>query len=456
MEDIKQDDGITLGQLFKVIFGRWKLFLAVFIATALVVIMAITFAYNKNKKVYTASFDLTLTNVNEGKYIDGSTFDYRDLVTIDTLNDVKNSNESFSNISVESLVDKGGISISKEEILDTKDNTSVKNIKYSITAQQKYFKSSTQAREFINAIASVPVKRTIVMLDFMNYSSNIDAFNKAQLYDDQVKLLSAQYDLILENYETLTKTYGDVKLHGEEFKNRTISNELTSVTVAFNNQPISTLQIEIDNNGFVKNYESNSIILRNQLDDLYNTYSNNEKTIEKLQGIEEGLVSKGTNGQSYDFASFNETITELSVSNSKIIDDMRKILRKLAIQTEAATLEAEYTNLLGDDKLFKTEDIYKKLPTEEDKVKFEAKINTQYRDKLVEFTNNFKKVQKDVVSNYSKVNYDKSSVITYNGGLSTAKTVIAALALGFIVACLVNLIVDGKHLHDDNKKQIAE
>ena len=160
MEDIKQDDGITLGQLFKVIFGRWKLFLAVFIATALVVIMVITFAYNKNKKVYTASFDLTLTNVNEGKYIDGSTFDYRDLVTIDTLNDVKNSNESFSNISVESLVDKGGISISKEEILDTKDNTSVKNIKYSITAQQKYFKSSTQAREFINAIASVPVKRT--------------------------------------------------------------------------------------------------------------------------------------------------------------------------------------------------------------------------------------------------------------------------------------------------------
>ncbi|MCR5787033.1 MAG: hypothetical protein K6G28_04970 [Acholeplasmatales bacterium] len=457
MEDM-QEDGITLGQLFKVMFRRWKLLLMVTIGTALVIIMAITFVYNKGKKIYSADFNWTLTGVQEEKYIDGSKFDYKNLVTLDTLQKVKDSDESFKNISVEDLVKNGGISISKKDVRDTKDSSAVTKSYYTITTYQKYYKSAEQAKNFVKAIASVPVYETINMLDEMNYTSNFDSYNKSLIYDNQVSYLKDQYALLNENYKTLVETYGDVKLQGEPFNNNTISQQQAILETYFKNHPIDSLQIEINNSGFVKDYTTYNVILKANIDDLYNTYTNNQEKILNLKAIVTELLSiandKGV--QSLELSAYNEQIQKLTVQNVDIKAEMKNSLRKIARQDQYSTnhekFVSDYEKLTKSGIFADFNDIFSDINNSvSTKAEFDEKLETVYKNQLETYTNDFKNAQKDVISNNSKVSYENASVIVASGGISSALTVVLSLIVGLVIGCFVNLIIDSKYLHENTR-----
>jgi len=246
-----EENGITLSQLLKVMIGRNKkrkillgcITLAIFIIMAL----ALKIVYNGSKEVYTANFDWTAVGLNEGKYVDGSNFDYLTLQTTDVLNDVKNSNERFNSIDVNALVNRGAFSIKKIEEKDKENN--VLSTSYRITTLQKYYPTNVIAREFVEAVGNYPIKKTIEKLETVNYDSNIVAYNSSIIFDAQVDYLKAQYSLLNKEYKTLIETYGDVTLN-----NKSVSKVQQEMLTYFTNYSLDSLTNEISNYGYVKDY----------------------------------------------------------------------------------------------------------------------------------------------------------------------------------------------------------
>lgn len=67
-----EDDGVTLGQIFRAMFHNKIRLLIVGITTLIVVFIFITLGYNKNSKTYVAKFKYSDINIANGHYSDGS------------------------------------------------------------------------------------------------------------------------------------------------------------------------------------------------------------------------------------------------------------------------------------------------------------------------------------------------------------------------------------------------
>ena len=128
-------------------------------------------------------------------------------------------------------------------------------------------------------------------------------------------------------------------------------------------------------------------------------------------------------------AAYNEIITELAVENVEID-------RKLA------TIESQLTNGGSTD------------PDYQAAMKaYDAKME-KFDEALTKYTNDYKEVQKDVVTNGSYVSYKNNSVYT-QGGIRMLIAIPALLILGCFVGCVVNVCLDHKKLTKKEEKEVS-
>ncbi len=415
-----EDEGISLGQIFKVIFRRWKLLLFITGVIFVVGLLGSQLIYNKLKTDYTTSIVYNVQGVNDGVYADNSQFNYRDLVKLETLEQVKASDEKFSSIDIKTLVEKEKISIKKEIVQD--ENKTSSQIVFTITASGRYFKNAEQARDYFAAVLAVPVNKTISITEDANNTINLDAYTKSNDFGEQVNYLKAQLSYLNSKYDALIAQFGDIYPSGDNQKK--LSEYRLELNSYFEIHKFSELDNELTAYKYVKNFNDNKTKLEVRKASLEKQITDNEKVISALYDY---MVKLNNNSENFTqsiqssemFTPYTSQIASLTASNASMQNEVTDINKQLAENGgDAAKITA-----------------------------FEQKLASYY-NQLDSDTEIYTTVSKHVVSENTSFDYTGKSIDS-KGGLSLIISVLLFLIGGFVVAAIVNLILDRKYLKEE-------
>ena len=201
-----EEEGISLGQIFKVIFRRWKLLLFITGIIFVFGLLGSQLIYNKLKTNYSTEVDYSVANVNGGTYIDNSKFNYRDLIKLSNLEEIKNNKSEYSNIDVKKMSDDENISI----VRNAKDNNENSQVTFTLTVSGKYFKNATQAKDFMFDVLNQTVVNTIDIVSNSAHDANLKAYKESTDYDSAIYYLEEQVYYLVSQYDKYVSLYGDV------------------------------------------------------------------------------------------------------------------------------------------------------------------------------------------------------------------------------------------------------
>lgn len=402
------EEGIELKTIIKVAFGRKILLACITILITIIGVLGIELVYNKSKEKYVASFEYSLPGINDGRYIDGSNFNYKTLISLDNLRDAKDSNDNFKALDVEKMYSKNDIEITYT-YQDDKNNE-LKNPYYTISIKEKYFKTSEQAGDFVEILANYPIEKTLEIVKNTKYDYNLTSYNSALTYEAQIDYLNSQINLLNDKYSSLITNYGDLHIDNEQ-----ISEHQAKLTLYFVNNPLSILSNELEIKGYVKNHSFTLPQLETQIEYLKDEYDRNEVLIGKYKTLIEAILEKTT--IAVDIGNYTAEIAKLTNRNA-------------AIDKELSILEAKVTSVSN---------------AVETPQAFITDLNAA-KDALVTFTDEYAEVEKKVYNDYNQVFFANKAIVELDGGISFIISIAISLVAGLAVGCVVNLILDRKKL----------
>lgn len=424
----ENNGGITLGQLFSVVFGR-KILLAVITVVILIVgTLGYKFMISDPSEQYQARFEYNIQGFENSTYIDGSQFNYRELISYDNLLAIKESNPDFSSINVEKLCDNNAIKIDLVTEYTTIGSNTTNEISaqyYKITVYKSYFSSKKQARNFIEEICLQPLNITKKLTTETDYTTNLINFDSSVAYENKITYLQNQLDFLNKKYEALIDFYGDVQYEGKK-----LSNILSEVNIYFENNSLDNLYQEAIQNGYV-NGDAQKSQLETEKATLLDEKKLNTNTIAALTAERQSLIDSVSNMssglQNLDLSVYNQKIAELTIRNSEIDYQIEVINRKLGIINQDGV---EVPNTTTNKSTLE---------------QFVTKLN-ESKLKMEEFTNIYTEAERQVITEYSKVYYHANSIIIQSEGTSIALVAACFLVVGVVVGCVVNLCLDYKKL----------
>lgn len=422
-----EDEGMSLIELIHIIFRRKWILLGVTLGIFILSILFSSLVLNRNKEYYSVTFSLEYPESSNYKYPDGTSFNYRKIISYDNLVLAKESNQKYKNIDVDSLFETNSIQIA--EVTQTVNGNTIPSGEYTLAAKAKYFNSRDVAKEFLRNLTNVPIVKVNEIIANMDYDSNLSNYSNSTVYDSQINYLVAQRDFIINGYNNLINYFSSglmvTSIKDDNNKTKTLKEYLSDVEIYFDNNKIDSLKSELDANGYVKDSSYlETIVLRRDL--LIKEKEENVKKIEALTLQLKNLVNDVYSGSSLNpsYESFNTQIAELTTTNVEL-DSQIELLNK-------------YINESGN-------------VSASDKQEFEAKLDNYYKD-LVEFTNTYRSVVQSTYKENSNVDYHYNSVVILEGSVKTLYVAILGLVGGFVVASVIILIMDlPKYKKNDQK-----
>lgn len=423
MEEFEQEDGISLIDILKVMFGRKILLLIITAIVGIVGTIGILFIYNNLKQNYSTSFSYSDVNLIEGKYVDGAMFNYDSIVTKENLLSVKDSDSEFKSINVDKMIEDNGVSI----VYNSDENASYK---YTITTKKKFYSGANQAKKYIDALVSSVTKTNSEKVEYLSYDTNLSLYDKSSTLDLKVLYLKKQYEFLTNQYKDLTTKYG----------NYVVSSEKKSITVyeqefksAFYLTEYSTdlLYSNLINNVYSLNYSQNEKYFESQYNNYVSLYEANKKKIEELK---QTITIVGSAKDTIDLSEYNKALVE-AINENTSYEDMIKY----------------YGNLLG--KIEPADPDYKEKATDAESQEYLKKLNAA-KAELGKYTNILKNVNIEVLTDNNNIYYQRTNIIYVSGGINTSVAVLLSVALGFVVGCVVNLVLDHKNL--GKKEEVKE
>lgn len=423
----EKEDGITLGELFARIF-KHKIILA--IITVLITVIGILFialVFNKGKKIYTVRFNYNDADLLNHKYCDGTRFDYKSLVSEETLTAVKESNDDFKNINVAKMIENGDIDITLYEEYTVSGSTKVVvDSYYVLTSSQKYFDDVTQAKNFLAKVTYYPFTVNTEKAKNLDYTVDLEAFKAAKTYALKTSYLSTERSLILNRYQELINKYGDVEvssytgkaLFSADSKVR-LSSIVAEIKLNLANESFDSILKEYETNYYVYDINVSRPVLENQKIALKKDLQDVESKLNEL------LVSIGLKPNTTITA---ETASNIDISDLKIINDL--IAQKTDIERQIKDVESYLSSVSTNEEYNKK---LQNLATILEEYAHELEIN-----------------QVEIFENYNNVSFREANYLDASGGISLAVGAVVSLILGFVVAACCNLIIDA-----NERKKIA-
>ena len=417
-----QKPSLTLGTLLKVGFGRKIVFLVVAIVTSVFLFSALHFLYSRNNRAYSTSYNYDTRAIQNGKYLDGSTFVLSSIASLDNLNEIKASKNIYQNINTTSIVENNAITL--ETVTDEEKGTS--SIVLSIPT--RYFPNQNVAKSFLKDVAKTPITKTIALSKSLTYDNNLSIFKNAASYEKMISSLQAQVNYLDSLYSNLIEAYGDlmVTINGETKQISLFKSDLDGYFEVFS---LSALYSQIRENGYVYEFEKHKDELQTQMTNINAQLSTNQTKIdaitqERTKLIEEA-ASSGVTVQMLDLSSYNSTLNTLHIE-------------RVDLENEKLILEQKIT--------------YGPIA---DTTAFAATLQNYY-EKLENYTLTYKAISTSVIENNLDIYYLKSSGIEVSGGLSIFVEAFAATLFGIILGLGVNIIIDRKKLKPSKVAQQKE
>lgn len=424
---MNDENGISILDLFKVMYGRKLTILIATVLTVIVAVLAVTFGYNKSNSTYVSNFSYNNSEINSGKYVDGSSFDYRALASLEVLNAVKATDSIYASIDVDKMYEKGDIDVQiNYDKNDLKDNY---NVYYRIAIKKKYFKNEFLAKQFISALTEYPVNRTKTIAQNLNYNSNLTSFSKTTTYESKLLFLQAQLELLDESYASMVEQFGDNIINDKKLS--TYKNELD---LYFEDNSIDTLKNELKSKCYV--YITDDTI--NNLKTIKTNYLLEIANLEAQIKTIEAQIKRLLDAVKESNVSINQL--DLNVYNEKLLEINMEIADK---KIELDYIEGELANAESTDETYLAS-----------KQKFENKLNAMF-EQMTEFTSVYKNNYNKAISNNVYVYYTNTAIIKEEQGFSVLVTVIISIFGGLIIAGVANLIIDHKKITAKNQPKVT-
>ena len=417
MDEFEKNDGVSLGQLAKVALHRKWVWIVSTVLVFLIGVLGVYFLYNRNEEKYVASFAYDIPSISGGNYVNGTIFDYRDIVSTDNLQRVKDSDkEKFGSIDVEDM--------EPEIVRYVVNENNMTSINYEVQIEKKYFSSLKQAKAFFTTLINTPYDLTMQYLEASDYTYNLVQMDIANDLEQKIQLLLDQYLYIQNQYSALVSTYSNA-LVSSSLKIMDYSKSLDlKMTESDLNALINLVQkeglIDSNNDKYIEG-------LRIEMESLLREKTINEAKITALKAQIDELMqdaqSMGISNLNLD--AYNQQVAALILRNQDIDIEVGVIRAKVKNAENSAGLSDEYkTNL--------------------------KKVNDQmayYKNILLQSTQEYAMVEKTVISKYSLIYFDDPiDIIDETGGFNLILAGVVFLVAGFVLGAGINLIIDRKDL----------
>lgn len=389
--DEEEQGGISIGDIFRTIFSQKWLALIITVVITLVGVLGINLIYNKMTNEYVSSFKWTLSGASDSSsyytYPDGTVFYYSDVISIDNLLAVKQSDEAFAGIDVEKMAEKGDISISY--VLTEAGDSYEGNFTISIKA--KYFDSEDTAREFVRILANTPSDYLSKMT--IDYDVYLVYAKQARDYEGELGYISSQLSYLINHYNSLISSYGENFVVSE---GKTLRTYLQQLNLYLSNNTINNLITEAREGNYLKS-ESLKDAYKLEVIELERSLSIAQQTLDSLLSLQGSDIE----------------------SNASVIKE-----------------QSDYVGTLKQ----KIQDLTAYIENGEVSESFAGKIAEAY-EKVTAFTGEYEEVARIVYSKASAVNFLSVRVIEQEGGIGLVLSGVISLVIGLILGCIVAYIV---------------
>jgi hypothetical protein len=409
---MEEEKGISIGEIFKIIFKRVWWVVGVTVAFLIVFVLLVQFVYNPSKRTYSVSYNFTYPNMASSQYPDGTTFRYTDLISEDTLKEiVDNSEGKYSNIDVSEMVANDDISIAYEEV--DSDITPIDNNSYVvIEVKSKYFKNSEQAKDFIYDIIQNPKNKINKQIEEMDYSSNLTVgYVNAVTFTDKISYLQSQRTYLLGMYDSLINSYGQYYT----INGKTLNAYRIELTNTFDNEDQTEVNNELSEKRYVLQYERYLANADTRIALLERDKTYNQNEIDALVTERNKLIQEYGSTTSIEVETFNSRIRELTTAQESIEKSITEINETVA----AINAGNSYKDALEE---------------------YTAKLDA-FSTKLQEQTNIFKTVRTSVYADKTEITY-KGNSVSPDGGLNIILAAVIGLVVGFVLVSIVICIID--------------
>ena len=396
MDEQRNEEGLSLGEIFRVIFKKIWWVVGITCSVALATVLVIVLLVNNLSSQYRLDYTLEFPGYENMRYPDGTSYRYQRVVSLDELERVKGTDEEFSAIDVEKMYQKNDISIT----VDTENTDKTYGI-YTLTVKAGYFANEDVATRFLVALASTPIDYINDVVQNADYGFYLQSYQNATTYEEKIFHLANQRKYLVNKYAELMLTYGE----SYRYEDKTLSAYVGEVTQQFSEATEQMLSDELKTNGYVydkQSYRSEASV---------KIAANNVKIAEN-EAVIDAL----------------ESLTSVSEAQAKRIVTLTE--ENALLERENAEIEQTLLKLDEEDGAYS-----------EGNAGFSARLQG-YHEALTRLTDVYKAVCSFIYETESDVRFDQYTADT-QGAVSLVVAVVLGIALGFVVACVV---VGGKEL----------
>ncbi len=422
-----QDDGVSIGQICSWIWSKKIIGLIVFVVVAIIGFLCI-YLYSNSSSVYQISFDYgTTPNLESGTYLDGTPFNYLDVVFHTNIESVIESNDDYSNLDVEDILESITIQITYEY----DENSNIIDTYYTIEVNQNCFSSKEQARQFLMDLVNVPIDTTSDYINNVSFDSFFSLIETAVTYEEEVSYITSQIELLTSGYAELINLVGDIKVYMNE--------GVDSLVIGDENDSVYTLsQLQ---NILISNLSRYNYDLLEEIIDAYNYVkldSNGTANYyvdlytQRLAALE---AREGT--LTIYIAALTEQIESIIEGNA-IVDSSglsTLINSRYSYQNELISVQQQIANISATLSRIEEQNNLGENGYIDDKAFGE---NLAELTAYLEYaTETFTSIYKELYSRLITINYYSASIIVEDGGISTIINAGISVVLGLLVGCVV-------------------
>lgn len=279
---MKEEEGISLLEIWKRIMSRKLVFYSVFAFITLFIMLFLMFVYNRTNVSYQITVHYDWYGLDKNTYADGKVFNYYDMISEENLEKAKQKHEKYNSLDIIELSEM--IEIKKE------------NDDYLIRIQGAFFPNDKLAKDYLIDLVMIPFE-TAWNLSF-EFNTNLIGYDEAKKMYAKLDYLDKHLSLMKSGYQGLINYFGNTN-----YNQTNLRANLEALEVFEVNKPISLFRNLVYKNTYMTKdeylslqYEQQSLetekrILRKRRDALFSTIEELYQITNQPSSIDTSLTS---------------------------------------------------------------------------------------------------------------------------------------------------------------------
>jgi hypothetical protein len=400
-------------------------------------------------------------------YMDGSAFNFYEITNQENIRSIikdtkdDSGNVKYSRLDADKIIQDNAISIALQKDSDGK-NLSTSDFAYTITVAVKDFKTVSTATSFIEDLVSLTQTKAASIVSSYSVSQVLDEKFSSYEFEDQVNLLSRQYEILSDTYQGLEKSFGtDVLVNGKALD--TYYSDFTLAYKKGSGTIFSDLAGELTHNSYVKyavGQESVKIEeLKKQgendkanLADTLVLIQNAQQRVDTLKaGIGNITVDSKESAAVSAFLTAEEDLNTLTLKRTALVKDLTSLGYQVTDTYEVKTLDTT----MNSPVIGKIQHLSSPTTDNWDQacVTFGTTVSSYVNKLEGELTPTNTVFRTLYANNKDSVYYSDSGVAVLTGYKSEWIGAIAGIVIGFVLS---SLICTGLGVSQDRKKAEAK